>query len=156
MNDLEKGWVAGIIDGEGTILINREKKRDFHSWYYGLQVCVTNMDKRIIDKLKKICGGYIILVNRKWEYRPYYRWYIKNKNAMNLLLELDNLIISKQKEIKLAIEFQSKKKLGVPKGSWGRPTFQSKEQKYFENCHKEMKAIRKRKIAEERLAQGVL
>ena len=164
MNDLEKGWVAGIIDGEGTILITRENKKNYHHSYYGLQVCVTSVDIRIVNKLKNICGGHIIFIRRKTKerYIPYYRWYIHRKPALKLLQELRDLIVSKEKEVGLAIKFQLKKKIGAPKGSWGRPKFKAKEQEYFENCHEKMKAIRRNKrvkhlkMCEKRLAQGVL
>jgi len=163
MNDLEKGWVAGIIDGEGTILITRENKKAYHHNYYGLQVSVTNTDIRIINKLKKIYGGTVIFIRRKTKERYifYYRWCVHRKFALNLLQELKGLIVSKEKEVNLAIKFQLRKKIGAPKGSWGRPTFKSKEQRFFENCFKKMKAIRRIKRAKHlkqygRLAQGVL
>lgn len=63
MKEVEKAYIAGIIDGEGCISIQRrrgghcfdESKR----WSYQSQVYIGNTDKRMLEFIYRLCGGSI-------------------------------------------------------------------------------------------------
>lgn len=52
MNDVEKGWLAGIIDGEGTISLERKHKGE---WRYP-RISVSSTDIEILQHCVAITG----------------------------------------------------------------------------------------------------
>ena len=101
MNDTDWAWVAGIIDGEGSMGYytngrNKSKKR--------VLVQVGNTDYRIISKLKELCGGITYEVTRKD--RPnskrIWTWRLYGKALMAFLKGIEPYLVSKkQKAIKM-------------------------------------------------------
>lgn len=54
----ERGWVAGIIDGEGWIGVAS------NNTYMGARISVANTMREMTDRLLALCGGNICLKNR--------------------------------------------------------------------------------------------
>ena len=51
MTDIELGWLAGIIDGEGTIALSSVHKYDRTHTAYSTNVCVSSTSTKISDKV---------------------------------------------------------------------------------------------------------
>lgn len=101
----DPAYVAGLIDGEGTILIYRVGD------YYQLSVRVTNTDIGTLERMKSLFGGDIgtkkELVSKRT--RPCWTWQIQGPKAAELLVELFPYFIIKRAQVQLALEFQTKK-----------------------------------------------
>ena len=56
MNDLDKAWVAGIIDGEGSIFVMTQKRKDRErDVNYILRVSVQSTDPFMTKELLNLC-----------------------------------------------------------------------------------------------------
>ena len=109
IKNTDKAYVAGLIDGEGSIFICKQKRWKNGSFGYQLRVMVGMTDKKTIDFLKnKLGGGIHCVKGRKVNHSDCYLWGIYAKNASNLLKTLKPYLITKKEEAEIAIEFQGK------------------------------------------------
>ncbi|MCJ7631753.1 hypothetical protein MUP77_05065 [Candidatus Bathyarchaeota archaeon] len=103
----ELAWLAGIIDGEGTIGASFEKPKGYASTYLVLYVRVSNTKKEIVEECKRISQvGNIQFVkakNSRWN--DWYFWTAKCHNAVKILKELEPYILTKKRHIELAYEW---------------------------------------------------
>lgn len=87
LSDIERGYIAGLVDGEGSISVTRIKQQSHH---LGVMVSVCNTDVRMIDWLVERLGGRI-----KWQYgydkggtirqpKPIARWFACGRMAAAL------------------------------------------------------------------------
>lgn len=100
-------YVAGLLDGEGTILIY--KVRD----YYQLSVRITNTDLKVLESLKNLFGGDIGSKCEKVSKRTRscWTWQIQGQKSAELLVELYPYLLVKREQARLALEFQTHKQL---------------------------------------------
>ena len=112
-------YLAGVIDGEGTIGIYHNKKRN----EYRLKVYVVNTDERLIRWLQDNFGGYVYsrvsVKNPHWKRK--YEWHLLDDEL--LLEKILKYLVVKQENAKLGIEF--------------RKTFQNKKSFRLSNKIKE-------------------
>jgi hypothetical protein len=105
-------YVAGLLDGEGCILISRHKKQRASGKVgleYFFQVGITNTDKPIIDWLKTTFGGNVSnhSSSSKNKGKPGWQWRLSSKHARPFLVSILPHLRIKQKQAALAIEFQN-------------------------------------------------
>lgn len=88
MTEQEKGYLAAIIDGEGTITLTKDK--EFR--YPVIQVTSTTYE--IVDYLKQTFGGVISTKRetRNANWKQAYNWKIERRKAINLLTEVAELM----------------------------------------------------------------
>ena len=106
-------YVAGLLDGEGTILIYRVKD------YYQLSVRITNTDLKVLESLKNLFGGDIGSKCEKVSKRtrPCWTWQIQGPKSAELLIELYPYMLVKREQARLALEFQTHKQLLMREGA---------------------------------------
>ena len=76
-------YLAGIIDGEGTITLTKNNAGDL---FRRIVVSVSNTDKGLIDWLEAKFGGKIrIRARQRSYYKIAYDWRVANQDALNLL-----------------------------------------------------------------------
>ena len=89
----QKGYLAGILDGEGNITALRRHPDSFARW----QISILNTDVPLMDWLRTKTGstptidkraGYIYLRTGKQHTKDLYRWRICGSMNVLLLLEL--------------------------------------------------------------------
>ena len=78
MNDIQIGWVAGIMDGEGTISMDRRG-----IWRYP-RISITSTDIEILVRIKETCGGFI---------SPKKSTGLKHKNAWQWCISSSAMVI---------------------------------------------------------------
>jgi hypothetical protein len=109
-------YVAGLFDGEGSIVIGvskpsiRNKQKSPSHW---LQVGITNTSKELIVWLKDSFGGHISdnshSPSRKKQ-RPCWAWRVNSHEACKFLKSILPFLKVKKKQAELAIEFQESAK----------------------------------------------
>lgn len=109
MLDTDKAWLAGIIDGEGSIFIMRQKRNDRErDINYILRISVDSTDPYMAVECLKIAGG--AKIHQYSDNRPNcsdrLKWQVNGKKATSLLKELLPFLRVKFKQAELAIEFQ--------------------------------------------------
>lgn len=118
LTEAEKGYLAGIVDGEGCLGVCK-KKGWKGSYYYNFIVTVANTDKKLVDWLQTKLGGYIRSYPAKGERRPWWIWsmedglakimvfcqeimpYLVIKQEQALILTTDIRLLSREDQQKL-------------------------------------------------------
>lgn len=85
VKDIEIGWLAGIVEGEGSIMVIYPKDRA-----YRLRICVEMTDLDIITRLHTLTGmGTIVSTNRNNpNWKPTWRWQVQAKKEVVALAKL--------------------------------------------------------------------
>ena len=110
-----KGYIAGVIDGEGTIRLNYIRKRDL---YYP-EVIITNSDvdmliaiQLMLDHKGTIGSQLSTQYGTDWKGRPIKqrkpirRIYISNrKDVKDLLEQIKDYLVTKTEQAQLVLEF---------------------------------------------------
>lgn len=105
MTEIEKAYIAGIIDGEGSIMLQR-----FHSNEYPSPcVSIASTTLELLTWIKETVGYGIIKQKKNYnleKHKDCYSYVVKYDNAINLLKEVfPYLIINAKKErAKLILE----------------------------------------------------
>ena len=98
-------WAAGIIDGEGCIILVRHKasaKRKTDSWL--LRVDVGNCDARMLKKLLSLFGGHVVKkLLRSDKYMPQWRWYCNGPTAVSTLNSVLPYLVCKREQAEVAL-----------------------------------------------------
>jgi hypothetical protein len=110
MTELEKAWLAGIIDGEGSIFVMKQKRKDrIRDTNYILRISVQSTDPYMAHECRKIAGGPVIY--EQHEKRPNMsntlKWELSGKKAANVLQEILPYMRVKHAQAALAVDFQS-------------------------------------------------
>lgn len=119
-SETEKSYLAGIIDGEGCIMVIHHKpsSKSGHRWeYWTLRVSVCNTNKLLIDWILERCGGnFQISVSKIKTYKDTYTWRVDSKRAKPILELILPYLILKKDQALLALEMISTSKLVGCKG----------------------------------------
>jgi len=101
-------YLAGIIDGEGTIsLCNLDYSQSYGTGYIGtLQVASTN--KQLTEWIKKNCGGRIKIDTRKagLNHKPGHHWIALACDTCYILEQVMPYLIIKKKHAKILIAYR--------------------------------------------------
>lgn len=98
-----RGWLAGMIDGEGSIMINRANNNNCAA-----RITVANTNKKILNRVKKITGcGSIRVSHRGSRYdKVGYVWQCGRKDDLkHVLVRVLPYLVGKQRQAKLMLRF---------------------------------------------------
>lgn len=102
-------YFAGIIDGEGSIIIAKQairKGRKNHT--YSLRISVVNSNRILLEWVRDNFGGSIHpLINKKTG-KAYYQWIVGQGDTYNLLQKIKPYTVIKKDQVDLPIEFYKK------------------------------------------------
>ena len=98
MDRTEKAYIAGIVDGEGTVTLMKHHKNEMPA----PSVSVANNNLKLLKYLKKRIGGVIV---SKKKYKPHhndsYAWSVKQDRALSFLKEIKKYLIVKRQQAEL-------------------------------------------------------
>jgi len=123
----ERAYIAGIIDGEGSIVISksyRKAKRYNGKPIYSLQITVEMGCREIPEYLIQVIRkGSLQSRIRPNHQREMFSWIIYGKDAKKFLEEIKNELVYKKREAEIAIEFQETlikkgRKRSLPQKIW--------------------------------------
>ncbi len=126
--ETDLAYVAGIIDGEGSIVIyQRPMKKIIHHGKYGdrtpkheLNVSVGMTDRKIPYYLKDLFGGSVCgVTQRSGNRKPFWKWSVTGQRASDLLKRLLPFLKTKALQAQTAIVFQDTKKNNPNGGAGG-------------------------------------
>jgi len=111
MKDVDLAYYAGLVDGEGSIVIYlHNKTKNVRGYRYILHMAISNNDREIFEPLKAEFGGCI----SKWPCPPellgkrldHWRFGISQRKCASFLEQLAPYLRIKRKQAELALEFQ--------------------------------------------------
>jgi len=109
----ELAWQGGIVDGEGTITIQKQIRKNRPSPAFRACVEVTNTDLRIILPFKYVWGGeYYQRPDKRKEkdWKDSYTWHCLESKMAIFLKKMLPYLKAKQDQAKLILEFIKYKK----------------------------------------------
>ncbi len=102
MSVVKLAYLAGLIDGEGTIgLYIKNHRKD-----YSLRLAVYNTDETLMDWLFFNIGGakHKVGSRRKPNHKQEYCWYVSSSTACDLLKEVLPYLVIKRTRASIVIE----------------------------------------------------
>lgn len=112
-------WAAGILDGEGSIMLNHRKR--YARWEdWTLRVTVTNTDPRMLERMREMFGGSIQPLHKATQphWKPSWAWVVTARKAEACLRLMLPWLVTKRDRAELAI--LSRQHIG--RGKWHRRT----------------------------------
>jgi len=94
LSDVEVGWLAGIIEGEGCIA------PQFRGYWVRMRVLVVNTDMAMLDKLQELAGGTISKKRIKAQphHRPQRTWYLSANHCVEFLETIYPYLVGRKKD----------------------------------------------------------
>jgi hypothetical protein len=111
LTNKEKYWLAGFIDGEGTISIRQYcpkiiTKPHKYKIYSHIRVCIEvgNTDKNVIKYISNLLNVNIRIIKRGKHYKDFYSVTISAQKAKPVLKLLHNLLKIKKEQANLCLK----------------------------------------------------
>jgi len=110
LNDLERGYVAGIIDGEGSIILAFGRERFNLGWKISPKISVQNIDLRLLEWLRDHIGGsvYSQPITRTGHHgkKPIWSYTLSGMENIRFLLEQNlPLLIVKREHAEIMLRY---------------------------------------------------
>ena len=99
-------WLAGFIDGEGSIGIMKRAKRDMGG--YQPRVTITNTNRQLLEEIKKWVGGGYLHWNRRTpadHRKDVFTLAVANRIALNLIQEIRPYIRLKAEQADMFLHY---------------------------------------------------
>lgn len=109
-DEAELAYLAGIVDGEGSIFIAKNSARLQGS--YTLRLSVTSTDRVLIDWIHARFGGNTCSQRKPNRWSPAYHWRLSGPHAKQLLEAIGPYLVIKRVKADWAIAFQQSR-LGI-------------------------------------------
>jgi len=105
---LQLSYLAGFIDGEGSIFITKINNKKSGNVWYRTTVACANSDRRPIDMLREWTNAkaFFYRPGKKATYKPSWQWLATGNTALKFLKDIEPYLIVKKKQAQVAIEFQ--------------------------------------------------
>jgi hypothetical protein len=107
LTTLEKGYIAGILDSEGTICCRSHRFEERGRSYFDLTVTISNTNLLFLENIQSIVGGHIVLnppsKNPRCRRSYYLRFY--QNDIVPVLSQVFPLLIVKKEQTKLALSW---------------------------------------------------
>ena len=102
------GWLAGIIDSEGSIdIIRKKKKNNDNTYSYGTRIVINMTCEIIINIIQKLTNiGVISKIGRtRPNWNVLHVWRISGNQISNFLKLIFDYLITKRQQAELILEF---------------------------------------------------
>lgn len=138
-----RGWLAGIIDGEGTITLKKKRRKDNGNINYIPLTVINNTNLEFLERIKEICGcGTIAQQSSSYtkkhpNWNLIYRLEIKGSfNVKTLLKQVYPYLIIKRKHAEIVMRICEE---NIRAYSLNRPA----NTEYLEKLIQELKSLAK-------------
>jgi hypothetical protein len=129
---VDLAWLAGIMDGEGSIFIMKQQRTDRERQYnYILRISVQSTDGIMAQECLKISGegACFDAPTTKENQSNTYKWQVSGKRAKHVLQSLVPFMRVKKEQAQVAIDFQE-----TTKKHWRQMTvddYKKQEDSYY-------------------------
>lgn len=97
LSDVEKGYIAGIIDGEGCFQIEKFPNCG------NIALMIYNTNENLMKWLLIRLGGHVCKSLRDSPRKNMFMWRIRNKSAIAIIRELYPFLVVKRKQAEIAL-----------------------------------------------------
>lgn len=105
LSPIDLAWLAGIVEGEGCIAVDKFKLKRNNQDYYRVFIGIVNTDWRMIEHCLKLCPArlHVVPARKYSNARNCYRWELVGNNAQDFLRAIRPYVISKIDQIDAAL-----------------------------------------------------
>lgn len=109
LSDIEKGYMAGIFDGEGSL--SKYYNKNNKSYYWRLSIGMT--DKKVLQLFNDKLGGSLYIEKREINQKTIYRYQLVKQNIIYFFLQglIPYLIVKKEKTKQFFTDIETKYKI---------------------------------------------
>lgn len=140
--DTDLAWLAGFLDGEGTIGISRTNAKACKTPYLRPHLQAPNTDHRAIDEMVRIISEVTgkrpsVCVSNKGDARWKRAWRVKVSTQWELLLLLPALLPHlrlKKRQAELALEFCKRKAARAANQNYRWYEFKDQDEAGYQEC----------------------
>lgn len=117
MNKLTASYIAGIIDGEGSIGLQKNKKSEcVNGINYVPRLRIGMIDKEFIEWLKNSFGGWIYHRKQNGNNKDSYTWQVEGKVMKEIIKKVYPYLRIKKKHAEIIMKFwKTKEYVVIPK-----------------------------------------
>lgn len=131
MTEVEKAYIAGIIDGEGSIMLQKFNKNEFPSPCISIASTTLELLNWIVNTTH--CRKIIHKKNyNKEKHKDCYSYVVKYNNAINLLSEIYPYLIIESKKKRAEMIINKYKALTPRNGRYTNKQLLEKQKFYLE------------------------
>lgn len=131
LTELEKGYIAGIIDGEGSICLTTKRIGEFRS----PSISVASTTYELVEYLKNKIGGNISIKTKSQEHhKQSWVWAIGTNLTLELLEEIQNYLLVPEKKYRANLLTAKYKQVTVRNGKYSEEKLKEKlafEEEFF-------------------------
>ena len=126
MTDLEKGYIAGLIDGEGSISLYRDHASQKFR-YPAVEITSTTLP--MLEMVKNIAGGSISKQKvYKSTYKQSWHYQVKSNKAIALLEEIKDYLLEPKKKARAELICSTYKTVTPRNGKYSEEMLKKKMQ----------------------------
>lgn len=116
-NDIDKGWLAGIIDGEGSVVM--ERTSDTKQKWRHPRIYVASNDREILEKCRQIVGAGSISKKNNTESKQSWSWTVGGGiQVLNILQEIEPYLTCPKKKRRASYLIEQYHKHTLRNGSY--------------------------------------
>lgn len=123
LTDFQKGYIAALIDGEGSVCLTALHANEHKSPV----VSVASTTEELLIYMQKICGGSISKKRKQQEhYKDSWQWSIKRDKAIELLTEIYPYLLVPEKHYRAKLIVKEYKQVTIRNGRYNEETLKRK------------------------------
>ena len=104
LTQFEKGWIAALVDGEGTITLHRKKLKNGDIGYHP-RLMIGNTNKDLMEKTKQIVGsGHISCIKTSSKLKPLWTYELSSIPLGKLLPQITDFLIVKKRRAEVVFD----------------------------------------------------
>ncbi len=131
LTDFEKGYLCGVIDGEGSLSISYQREAGRYKARHTPHLTICNTDLRLLEKCNRLLSGYGRLSDYSIKNGKCSTLTISRLNELKIVLDaITDGLVAKRKQAELLLEFI--RKYGGKLRVWGED---------FREIHAKMKEL---------------
>lgn len=132
LSDFQRGYIAGIIDGEGSICLTQNRPNEHRS----PSISVTSTTQEMLFFLQELCGGHISKVKKVEEHhKQAWHWVLRGDKSIELMTEIYSYLLVPEKYYRAKLIVQEYKKVTPRNGRYSEEALKKKldfENRFFE------------------------
>lgn len=150
LSDFNMGYIAGIIDGDGSLVFGKKKRNNFRGFSWSVSLEVTMVNSVVGSYLKEITGLGCFSgpytkkstpTKDRSNEKPIYKYYVQSNDVVQLIDVVEPYVILKKKQCAFLKEAQ-----GLLSDLYRVRIPRDRHDARLEEIYQEMKQLNKRGV----------
>ena len=147
MTDVEIGYMAGLLDGEGSVSIKKYTSPRGHNWYYAIEIQIYNNHRPVLEWIQLRFPGEVFSrkARANKNQKPSFVWRAWGQNAAGILRFLKPHLVIKSQHADAALSlYDIPRTPKAIRGKVGRPRTPPEVSEQRERLFRALRALNRR------------